>query len=423
MGSLVNIWSGGVGPDGAAVVAKLSGATSARLAIDVTDAMSAPAYTSAVTPTAQGIARFTLSGLDADTQYYYAVEIDSVLDTTVGQFHTHGPIGDPYSFMFAASACAGGAGDTLYPTTGALLPHYVSSHPVFRDIRDQQPLFFMHSGDLHYYNIGRVSDDGPTDGGDWPATTLTNHRRAYDDILLSTQGDLYLTTPIQYVWDNHDSAQDTADDGSSNRHSAGMTNASQVYRERVPSYPLAVSGTTGGIYHSWQIGRVLFIASDTRYYRDDPVSDPSPRTYLGADQLTWMESVLSTSDAELLIWQQTQDWCNSITTQDGNGWGRYGVERANLVSMFRDTGWINKMMTIFGDTHAMALDNGGGNNHGGFPMALLCSLDSDQNAGPTTYNIGRKGSTTSGVRGQWGTVSIEDDGSELTVTTTGWSYS
>lgn len=418
--TVVNAWSGALTADGFRVKAKVTG-TSCRLAVSDASDLSSPTYFGPVTPTAQGIVDISPTGLAANTQWYWAIEEDGVLQSSAaGKSRTVVAAGTPLSFSFAMSTCAGGAGNTEYPTTGALLPHYVSNHPCFDEIRSQSPLFFMHSGDLTYYNITRTGDS-PTDGGSWPANSLDSWRRMYDDLLLSRQGTLYRNVPIQYVWDNHDSAQPGVQDYTSNRHALGMTNASQVYRERVPSYPLAVSGSVGSIYHSFQIGRVLFIASDTRYNRDDPTSDPSPRAYLGSAQVSWMESVLSASTgAEYLVWQQTQDYSNN-TTVGGQGWGMYSEERDQLVQLFGDTGWLGKMMTLCGDTHAMAMDSGSSNQWGGFPMFLFSSLDSDQNAGPN-WDLGRHGSSSGGVRGQWGLIQVDDPGPWIKITVNGYYH-
>lgn len=406
--SVVNVWSGAVGPSGATVKAKVTG-TSCRLAVADNAALSGPVYVGPVTPTAQGIATFVATGLPIDTQYWYAVEDDGVLDlASVGQFHTHGVIGDPYSFTFAHGTCAGGnttSDPELYPTPGALRPQNVSSHPVFDDIAAAKPLFFAHGGDLFYYNITNPLYVPTNDPNNW--------RRAFDDVLMSRQRNLYLSTPIQYMWDNHDFAQ-PGDDSTADGTAVGKDNAAMVWRERVPHYPLA-NPTAGGIYHSFQIGRVLWLASDIRYYRAS-VTSASPRTMMGSAQLAWLDNLLATSDAELLIWQQGQNWEN-----EGNGganWGSYSEERDQLVDMFAAHGWLSKMFMITGDSHAMAIDTGGGNRYGGFPIFMFSSLDSNQTAGPT-YDLGRRGSTTGGTRGQWGTIRIQDNTSSIRVTGTG----
>ncbi|MGA8114085.1 MAG: alkaline phosphatase D family protein [Actinocatenispora sp.] len=406
--SLINVWSGAVTHHSATVVARVTG-TRTRLAVADNHTLRGPRFVGPVTPTAEGVATFQVTGLSPDTRYFYAVEDDGHLDLArFGRFRTHGPPGEPYSFTFAHATCAGGNGDTEYPVDGALLPHQVSNHPVYDEICRQDPLFMAHGGDLHYYNIGDpnfVGDPSPA-----------SYRRAFDDVLLGRQGTLFRQVPIQYMWDDHDFG---AND--SNSTAPGRLSAAQVYRERVPHYPLAAGDTgTDAVHHSFQVGRVLFLASDIRYYRD-PVTVPSPRTMMGAAQLAWMDGVLASSDAELLVWQQGQDWRVLPGTSTGN-WGGYAEERDAVVQMLGDRGWLDRMFMITGDSHAMAMDTGGTNRYGGFPIFMFSPLDSQMTPGPT-YDLGRRGSTTGGTRGQWGTVQIDDSGSSIQVTGHGWWWS
>lgn len=416
--SLVSVWSGAVTSSGARVIARVTG-SSTRLAVADNAGMSGPVYFGPVTPTAQGVAAFDVTGLAPDTRYWYEVEDDGVLDTAqLGRFRTHGVVGNPFSFTFAHGTCAGGAGTTAYPVSGALLPHQVSNHPIFDEIAAQDPLIFAHGGDLHYYNMTRSGT--PPDGGSWPPDDPNSWRRAYDDVMLGRQGSLYRQVPIQYMWDNHDMAQPTSDDASSNGDAAGKVNAGKVYRERVPHYPLATGddpSSPDAIYHSFEVGRVLWIASDIRYYRD-PSTVSAPRTMLGPAQLSWMDSVLASSSAELLVWQQGQDWEAPLSSTGGN-WGSYSEERDDIVQMLGDRGWLNRMLMVTGDSHAMAIDTGASNSYGGFPIFMFSPLDSQLTAGPT-YDLGRRGSTTGGTRGQWGTVAIDDLGSTIRVTGKGW---
>ena len=65
-------------------------------------------------------------------------------------------------------------------------------------IRRQDPLFFLHVGDFHYENL---------DGEDPEA-----YRQAYRDVLASpAQSALYRSTPIAYMWDDHDYGPNNSD--------------------------------------------------------------------------------------------------------------------------------------------------------------------------------------------------------------------
>lgn len=410
--SVTNAWCGALTSSGITVGAKVtsSATASCRLAVSTN-----PTFPGGSTTyfgpfaAANNYVKISATGLAADTRYFYAIEDAGVLDTvTYGQFQTVGPVGEPYSFRFAHAACAGGGGDTAYPVTGATLPNQISNSPVFSDIRASNPQLFIHSGDLHYYNITNPSYIS--------TNALSSWRTAFDDVLrASYQHTLYRETPLVYIYDNHDSAQPTSSDDAANRHAAGMSNASLAYRERVPSYPLAIPTGPAGIHHSFQIGRVAFMCTDSRYYRDSAISDPAPRAYFGSTQLSWMSSVLAAfaaGSAEYLIWVQTQNWANNGPS-DYN-WGSYPEERLQIKQMLADNGWLGKMLTLAGDTHAMAWTTGADNYWGNFPVFINASLDSNQSAGPT-FNIGRQGSGSGGVRGQWGCFDVIDNGKSIRI--------
>lgn len=411
--SVTNVWSGAVGPSGATVIAKVGGA-SARLLTATNSTLSGGTYTSAVTPSAQGIATFAVTGLAANTQYWYAVEDAGVLDTSmVGMFHTHAAVGSAFSFSFTHGTCAGD--NTSYPVSSALRPNQCSNHPVFTDIAAQAPLLHLHGGDFAYYNPG--NSDTTTYA---PDASVGTYRRMYDDVLAGTQGALYRQVPIQYMWDNHCYGQ-PGDDSTSDGSFAFKTNAAQVYRERVPHYPLATGDTgTDAIYTSFQIGRVLFVSLDIRYYRD-PVGNTAPRTMLGSAQITWLQGVLSSSTAAFLVVQQGQDWTNNTLGQPN--WGSYSEERAQLVSMFAQYGWTNRMIMCVGDSHALAIDTGGGANasYGGFPIVCAAPMDAHLTVGPS-YDLGKRGSTTGGSRGQWSLIQITDSGSWIRADINGYYW-
>lgn len=376
---------GAVTDSSARVVAKVTGSSAT---LDYSGGSSGSV--GPVTPTSEGVARFELAGLAADASYSYSVN-DGV-SSPRGTFHTPGPAGQPYSFSFAYATCAG-----LKPThpgpSSALLPDRVSDHPVFDEIRRKTPLFFIHNGDLHYYDLGS-GDHGITDPG-----TDTYHR-AYDDVLATRQGQLYREVPFVHGWDDHDYGPNNSESSAPNREDAAT-----VYREREPSYELPAPGGTGdnGIYHSFQIGRMLFIVSDLRYYRDSS-------TMLGQGQLDWMDSVLSSSTAEALVWATSQRWISP-----SGQWGNYASERLQVRDMFADNGWLDRMCLLHGDNHLMGIDSGANNPYGGFPMYCFAPMDCNPGSHVLGYDIG-----TNRERGQYGTVQVTDNGNFIRITGTGW---
>src|SRR5690606_38271393 len=225
------------------------------------------------------IITYDVTGTVQGTRYWCRIEGSTVGPSRVGTVHTDGPVGEPYSYTFGSSSCAGHG--TAFPGRGGLISgDRISYHPVFDQIREARPLFFIHSGDFHYYNLGSGSF-GIAGGG-----SLANYRTGYDDVLIHCprQAAMYRAVPLVHVWDDHEYGPNDADGTHSDK-----ANAAQVYRERDPHYPLEES--SGPIYHSFQVGRVLYVMLDSRYNRD-PNDDPSPREYLGSTQLAWIEGLL-----------------------------------------------------------------------------------------------------------------------------------
>lgn len=405
--SVVHVWAGAATDTSVRVRGKVTG-SSTRVAVDTSPGFSAPSYTGPEIPTADGIVSFTVTGLTAGTRYYYALEDDSVLDTAAaGEFRTHPvPVGERASYIIGAAGDAGltgAAGDDSFITDD------VSDNPVFDTMRSQCAaegwLWFSHLGDLHYRDIG--------------SATASLYRDAYDDTLTfngagitARQGRLYRSTAVTYVWDDHDFGPNNSD-----RTAAGNATANSVYRERVPHYTLP--GGASGIHQAWQVGRVLYVISDCRSFRDPNADPQSPaKTMLGTGQKAWLETLLATardsSGAEALVWQSSSRWIGGTDT-----WSSFRHERDELVQLFGDTGWLDRMIMLTADEHALGISSGPNNPYGAFPMYMLASMDSDyttatDDASPI-YNLARKGG-----RQQYGTLRVTDSGHTIALTGTGY---
>lgn len=409
---VTNIWVGGVTMTTATVKAKVTG-TSARLAISEERDMNGAWFYGPATAD-NDIVTLTATGLTQNRRYFYAIEDESGIDTQhQGQFVTHPVPGTRASFSYAMATCGGhasGGGQPAYPGVGDVLaPNRLSNHPVYDLIRqralNEDLLFFLHGGDIHYYDLGSGSH-GITGGA-----SLDNYRRAYDDVLLQpNQQGLYRDVPLVFAWDDHDFGPNDSD-----RLAPGRDNACLAYRERVPSYELASGGGANPIYHSFQVGRVLFIISDVRADRD-PNDDPQSlsKTMLGTAQKAWMEQVLTEDNgAEALVWVTPSQWHSNHV----DSWTMFQHERNELVNMFGDTGWLNRMVINSGDAHALAIDTGS-QPYGHFPIYQFASLDSEPSAGPPfdiTPNLPG--------RGQYGIMNINDRGHTIEITGTGYRMS
>ena len=386
------IWSGGLTAD--SVVIK------ARLTRDYDDVYLLASQASDLSdPTRFGpqeakrrenkrVVTFVLTGLSSGAAYHYAIEAGGNVDRNrQGAFRT--PEVGPYSFSFAAGSCA---------TTG-------SSGRVFDAIREQAPLFFVHTGDLHYENIR------------WNDPNL--FRDAYTTVLTSpAQSALYRSTPIVYIWDDHDFGPNDSDRTSQSREAA-----QQVYREWVPSHSLPVIGKSGPIYRAFTIGRVRFIVTDERSEKSPPPDpDTAEKTMLGSEQKAWFKQELLAANGQypLIIWVQPVPWITE-PAPGSDSWGGYTTERREIADFIAENE-IEGLLMISGDAHMLAIDDGTHSDFStfgdaGFPVLQAAPLDRPGNVKGGPYSEG----TASGS-GQFGLVTIDDDGTSIEVTLRGLNY-
>jgi alkaline phosphatase D len=319
---------------------------------------------------------FEIEHLLPDSTYWYALTANGARDTVrTGQFRTF-PSG-PASFTFAFGACA---------ETG-------SQSSVFATIQQLYPLFFMSLGDFFYEDISQND------------TRL--YRRAYDDVLASsTQSALYRSTPIAYVWDDHDYGPNNSDGESASKEAAQTS-----YRDIVPHYPLSADGENGPIYQAFSVGRAYFILTDCYSFRSPlDEEDDEDKTMLGEEQKDWFKQALLDANGTypVIFWVNTQPW---IVEQEGDakGWGLYGTEREEIATFIAEN-QITGLSILSGDAHMLAIDDGSNNDYaqnGGasFPVFHAAALDrgGSEKGGP--YSEGAYPGT-----GQFGLVTVQDDG-------------
>jgi alkaline phosphatase D len=412
--STISLTAGAVTSFSARVIARITG-TSARLAVSDTADLAAPQWFEPVATMGDGTLHFEATGLAPLSQYYYGIEDTGVLDTaTVGRFRTHAPAGTPWSHRIATIGDAGLSPD--YPGSGSeLRADRISNAPTFDTVRAADADLVAHLGDLTYYDLG--SGDGGVVGGG----SVTNYRRMYTDIFAQPrQHQLYRDAAWAYMWDNHDFGYSPTP-GYSDGNVPDKANAASVYRERVPHYPTPEAN--GSPYQAWQMGRVLYILNDTRYNRSGTLEPDSPaKTMLGAAQLAWMRNLLETTTAEALVWLMPTPW---LHLGGENTWGAFSFERADLVEFLTNTmvpasggtrTWAQSLVQVSADIHALGLCSPAHNPFGGFPVMLTAAVDATPHHGNDAfYDLGY-----SGGREQWGTVTVTDDGDQITLTLTGY---
>ena len=213
-----------------------------------------------------------------------------------------------------------------------------SEHDVFETIRRRDPAFFLHLGDMHYVNISRNDP--------------RLFRAAWDTVLASTtQGALYRTVPLAYVWDDHDFGPNDAD-GRSPSKSASR----QVYREYAPHYDLPSGDST--IHQAFSIARARFILTDLRSERSQKNAPPgTPRTMLGAGQKQWFkhELALAAKTHAVVFWASSVPWIGKAG--EGEHWAAFAEERREIANFIAENG-IRNLVILCGDAHMLAADDG-----------------------------------------------------------------
>jgi MFS family permease/3',5'-cyclic AMP phosphodiesterase CpdA len=363
-------WSGAVGADGVTVTARLTRPGRARLLVaerpDLRGALaSAPARTEPLRTVS-----LRVGGLRAGTRHWYALEVDGrLVRDRVGSFRTV-PRGRS-SFTFAFSSCA---------RTG-------SNAAVFDAIRAVDPLFFLVSGDLFYADIDENS--------------RSRFLTAYDRLLTQpAPAALLRSTAAAYVWDDHDFG------GAAGSSSESAPAARWAFDAAVPHHPLG--GRT--INQAFTAGRVRFLLLDTRSARVPGV------TMLGREQLAWLERelVVARDRAALTVVVSPVPWIGG----EADGWGGYPAERARLSRLVARERITNLLM-LAGDAHMLAIDDGSNSDHsgtgrGGFPVFHAGALDRPGSVKGGPYSEGAFPGA-----GQFGTVTVRDEGARVTVTLTG----
>lgn len=328
---------------------------------------------------AERVYRVHFGELQSDTTYTVSVHVDGRPDAARGEgsFATF-PEGAA-SFRVAFGSCA---------RTG-------SNAAVFDAIVRSQPALYLCLGDLHY---GNLASSDPAD-----------HRAELEVCLTSpAQSHLYRNVASGWFWDDHDYGPDDSDATSPSRSAAQAS-----YQAMVPHYPLPDEG--GAIYQSFTIGRVRFIATDAR-------SERRARTMLGERQLSWFidELVSASASHAAVVWASPTPWVG----QDRVGidtWPGFPEERRQIADALAQAGVTNLVM-IAGDVHMVALDDGTNtdfstNGHPGFPVLLASPLDQVSKANSGDYSAGFVNGN-----GQFGTVDVLDEGSDITITLSGRNW-
>lgn len=370
-------WSGNQSDSGFTVTVKLTAsAASARLKVSASAGMTSPVYSAAVPPDSQNYVKLTITGLSANTQYWFQTEIDGVVDTGLtGQCKTFPTAGTPATFTFGTASC----NETL------------SNHAVFDSIAAKTPLFFAHVGDFNYAGVATASE--------------ADYRVPYDQgLVLSKRKAFHQTVPVSYVWDDHDFGGNNTD-----ASFTGRLPAREAYGAIVPSHTLP---SPLGIYHTFDVGKVRFIMTDLRSARSpNTMPDGRGKSMMGWTQRRWFLDLIETSATDgtrAIVFASSNQWSieenNPSAVDPADSWRTFAYERSLISRHMRRVG-CPPVIVISGDAHEIALRNDYVNSGMSFVVSQNAALDRSAN---TRYDYWDYGPVAGG--GHYSIITIADDG-------------
>jgi phosphodiesterase/alkaline phosphatase D-like protein len=165
---------------------------------------------------------------------------------------------------------------------------------------------------------------------------------------------------------------------------------------------------------------VRFVLTDGRSARV-ATGPADERTVLGDEQRGWLVDELSKADRYgLVVWSNGTPWVGKADPTDDT-WAGFATERKEIANAIAEYD-VDNLLMVSGDAHMLAYDDGTHTDYSdsgkaGFRLFHAASLDriGSVKGGPYTEKPIPGG-------GQFGIVTVEDDGTAVTVTMTARNY-
>lgn len=209
------------------------------------------------------------------------------------------------------------------------------------------------------------------------------------------QQNLWQNLPLVYTYNDYDYCG--YDSGAT---SDGKSAINTAYRKMFSHYPLEA---TEGLYHSFKIGAVLFIVTDTRTFLSE-----KDKTFFGETQKTWIKNKISNAvkDPTIggIILTTTQVWIYNKTEYEGNLVQQdytalkeaFLSDKEEIGKAISDSGinfddpvkaGFKSLLMIIGE-EMLAFDDGLNNPNGKFPTVVCGNIDGSGSCkgGPYSYS-------------------------------------
>lgn len=376
--------AGAVTENSAKVVAKLATVTtssSVRAVFATNSALSTGVVNGTiVNPTSEGRVILPVSGLAANTAYFYGIEVDGTLIASPGgrgEIATNPTPGTALSYDIVAGSCFGAE------STFALGSHLAGLSP--------RPKKMTILGDGGYF--------------DRFTGTVAQYRADWDTVAqIANYQTLAKTMCMEHIPSDHDYLGDNT-----GGVEGGYQEVSQAWRETRALRTLQEAGATDGVEQApYQIGRVWHYLLDTRRFRSPEANtDNSSKTMLGSAQKQRLKDFCLANKYDLKILYMDCPWIGA--TQAGEDhWGLYQTERSELVSYFAAQG-IKNIIIVAGDMHSVASDDGQ-NSPGNIPVFQAAPLDREGTVKGGPYQYGPEPGVQAPFQQRYGWIRITDNG-------------
>lgn len=345
------------------VATTLSTVATAGFVVSANSDMSNPVYTAVpIAPAATAgrvasyrTAKFSVTGLTPDTQYYYRPWVNgAAFSNFQGTVRTAPTPGIPTSFNFIWASCT---------NRNYVLPN------VYATIAPKAPAFIVHGGDVNYLDP-QIADIGLMRDG------LTRAWKSASGVQ-----SMLLAAPIVMLRDDHETWANNGAwylrSGSGYTFEQIVPLSLQELQETTPTYPVWDSRIIG---QSWDWGRCRFVAPDLRH-QGVALGQITAGTLFGTgtspvgsyDQLTKVLAEIDRAETDgrkALFFISTRGWTPAV----GDSWESFNpAEQAIIADKLRLC--AVQVFLLVGDRHQMVIDDGtttdrtSGHN-GQFPMFL-----------------------------------------------------
>lgn len=358
-----------------------TGATRARL-LAKNSSGGTPIATGAWVNLVDNWAKISVTGLIADTGYFFQPEYDTGTEQVLGV--TRGPIYTPPVALTPSSFSIAIGGDN-HTTEGQMIAHSNLA---------------AHSSGVRY-----MVSNGDTHDADNTATTQASHRQDWEQLFTDYTG-LAMTVgniPFLQNFGDHDG-------GGGNNAAPGAWTAPNIaaYTQVIPHPPSTMLPNNTG----WAVGhgRVRMIGLDVIHQRTS--------TYkVSPAQMTWLEAELNKDEPFKIIFVGSV-WYDEDTPEgwpNGDGWNDYNANRTAIVDLINASkvaGKTLEVLAVHGDQEALSAMSGEGNDYGGFPVIGGSPLSGyASHKGAVVPDSGRYPAVAdSQVIHQHGIINVDDNG-------------